>query len=175
MISEVNKSTGVRWWMIITMLGLSALVASRFANVKQIINGLRQGRLPLVVVAVVLNLLYFVLYAGLYQVGYETVGVKARMLDLVPLVFVSLFVNALVPTGRADGAAIFIDDAIQRGQSAARTAVGVIWVLYPFSCLSAVGPLGHSGRRIWDWYRLFYYHHRASRRGGGPWDDDSGV
>ena len=129
MISEVNKSTGVRWWMIIAMLGLSALVASRFANVKQIINGLRQGRLPLVVVAVVLHLLYFVLYAGLYQVGYKTVGVKARMLDLVPLVFVSLFVNALVPTGGAGGAAIFIDDAIQRGQSGAKTAVGLVWIL----------------------------------------------
>lgn len=115
--------------MIIAMLGLSALVASRFANVKQIINGLRQGRLPLVILAVMLHLLYFVLYADLYKVGLKTVGVNGRMWDLVPLVFVSLFINALVPTGGAGGAAVFIDDAIQRGQSGARTAVGVVWVL----------------------------------------------
>jgi glycosyltransferase 2 family protein len=129
MKSEGNRSTGLRWWMLIAMLGLTSLVASRFANMKQLIGGLRQGRLSLIIIALAFHLVYFMLYAGLYQVGFRTVGVKVRMWDLVPLVFVSLFVNALLPSGGAGGAAIFIDDAIQRGQSGARAAVGVVWVL----------------------------------------------
>jgi hypothetical protein len=67
MKSEVNRSTGLRWWMLIAMLGLTAVVASRFANLKQLINGLRQGRLSLIVIALVFNLVNFLLYAGLYQ------------------------------------------------------------------------------------------------------------
>jgi hypothetical protein len=53
--------------MLIAMLGLTAVVASRFANLKQLINGLRQGRLSLIVIALVFNLVNFLLYAGLYQ------------------------------------------------------------------------------------------------------------
>ena len=110
-----DKPAGLRWWMLFAMAGLTILVASRFASVKQLIGGLRQGRLIWVMVALVLNLLYFVLYAGLYQVGFRTVGVKGRTWDLAPLVFVSLFVNALVPSGGAGGGGGFIDDAIKGG------------------------------------------------------------
>jgi uncharacterized protein (TIRG00374 family) len=124
-----DKPSGLRWWMLFAMVGVTILVASRFADIKQVIGGLRQGRLLWVIVALVLHLLYFVLYAFLYQVGFRTVDVKGRMWEFVPLVFVSVFVNALVPSGGAGGAAVFIDDAVQRGQSGTRAAIGVVWVL----------------------------------------------
>lgn len=157
MKSNSEQPTPLRWWMLIAMAGLTILVASRFANLKQLISGLRQGRLMWVILAVVLHLLYFVLYAELYQVGFRTVRVNGRMWDLVPLVFVSLFVNAVVPSGGAGGAAVFIDDAVQRGQSGSRAAVGVVWVLIadlvslvPFVLYGDIFLHQHQALRFYD-------------------------
>lgn len=157
MEATADKPAGLRWWMLIAMAGLTILVASRFASVKQLIGSLRQGRLTWVMVALVINLLYFVLYAGLYQVGFKTVGVKGRMWELAPLVFVSFFANALLPSGGASGAAVFIDDAIQRGESGARAAVGVVWVLIadlvslvPFILYGDVFLHQHQALKIYD-------------------------
>jgi uncharacterized protein (TIRG00374 family) len=128
MNSPSSERRGLRWWMFPAFVGLTILVASRFAGAQQLAVTLRRGRMDWVFVALLLHLLYFVMYAGFYQVGFRTVAVENRLWNLVPLVFVSLFVNSLVPSGGVGGAAVFVDDAVQRGQSGVRTVVGVVWV-----------------------------------------------
>jgi uncharacterized protein (TIRG00374 family) len=72
---------------------------------------------------------YYVAYSGLYQAAFDTVEVKSRVRDLLPITFGSIFVNVVAPSGGASGAALFVDDAVRRGQSAARAAAGTILVL----------------------------------------------
>jgi phosphatidylglycerol lysyltransferase len=54
------------------------------------------------------------------------VVVKSRFRDLLPIVFVSVFMNVAAPSGGASSLAMFVDDAVRRGQSAARTAAGTL-------------------------------------------------
>lgn len=79
--------------------------------------------------AALMQMVYYVVYASLYQAAYATVEVKSRLRDLLPLTFSSLFANVAAPMGGAIGTALFMNDSAQRGQSPARTAVGAELVL----------------------------------------------
>jgi uncharacterized protein (TIRG00374 family) len=118
-----------RWLLLLLLIGFVALVTSRFTDAKQLVATLSQGQWQWVLVAIILHVVYFVLYAVLYQVSFNAVEVESRAGELMPVLFASLFVNAIAPTGGAGGAALFIDDAVQRGQSGARTTVGTVLVL----------------------------------------------
>ncbi len=117
-----------RWLLLLLLVGFVVLVTSRFADAKQLVETLSQGDWPWVLASIILHVVYFVLYALLYQIGFDAVEVESRTGELLPVLFASLFVNAVVPTGGTGGAAMFIDDAVQRGQSGARTAVGTVLV-----------------------------------------------
>jgi uncharacterized protein (TIRG00374 family) len=117
-----------RWLLLLLLVGFVVLVTSRFTDAKHLIATLAQGKWIWVLASIILHVIYFALYALLYQIGFDAVEVKSRASQLVPVLFASLFVNAVVPTGGTGGAALFIDDAIQRGQSGARTAVGTVLV-----------------------------------------------
>jgi uncharacterized protein (TIRG00374 family) len=117
-----------RWLLLLLLVGFVVLVTSRFTDAKHLIATLAQGQWIWVLASIILHVIYFALYALLYQIGFDTVEVKSRASQLVPVLFASLFINAVVPTGGTGGAALFIDDAIQRGQSGARTAVGTVLV-----------------------------------------------
>jgi uncharacterized membrane protein YbhN (UPF0104 family) len=126
----VNGSTprlyGRRLLWLLLLLGFLVLVASRFTSLRQLIATLSQSRWQWLVVGVLTHVIFFYLYALLYQIGFDMVGVEGRALDLLPVYFASLFVNAVVPTGGVGGAALFVDDAARRGQSGARAAVGTV-------------------------------------------------
>ena len=53
--------------------------------------------------------------------------VRSRYRELVPLTFVSIFVNLVAPLGGLSGAALFTDDASRRGESGARAALGALF------------------------------------------------
>jgi uncharacterized protein (TIRG00374 family) len=120
---------GRRWLFLLALVGLTLLVVTRFANLQNVAETLSQGLWPWVLAGVIVHFFFFILYAALYQASFFTVGVKSRIRDLLPLVFAAVFVNAIAPSGGAGAGALFVDDAVQRGQSGARTMVGVILVL----------------------------------------------
>jgi uncharacterized protein (TIRG00374 family) len=120
---------GRRWLFLLALLGLTLLVVTRFANLQNLAEDLSQGLWPWVLAGFIIHFIFFCLYALLYQSSFSTVGVRSRVRDLLPLVFAAVFVNAIAPSGGAGAGALFVDDAVQRGQSGARTIVGVILVL----------------------------------------------
>ncbi|MCZ7572220.1 MAG: flippase-like domain-containing protein [Ardenticatenaceae bacterium] len=120
---------GRRVLLLLVLIGFVALVTSRFTDLKGLASTLLQGRWQWILAAILLHVLYFGLYAKLYQFGFRTVEVESDAIRLLPVLFASLFVNAVAPTGGAGGAALFVDDAVQQGQSGARTAVGTVLVL----------------------------------------------
>lgn len=115
--------------LLVALIALTLVVVRRFTDLRQFINILSTGKWPWIASGLFAHAVYFYCYAFLYKLGFDAVGVESRTSRLFPLVFAGIFVNAVLPTGGAGGAAIFIDDAARRGQSGARAAVGVILVL----------------------------------------------
>ena len=73
--------------------------------------------------------IYYIFYTWLFQAAFYTVEVESHVFHLIPVVLSALFLNVVTPSGGASGAALFVDDAAQRGQSAARTAAGTVLAL----------------------------------------------
>lgn len=114
------------WLLIITFLWL---VVGRIAEIENLANTLARGQWQWVWAAVFLQVIYYINLTVLYHSAFDTVGVQARIRDLAPVTFASLFVNVAVPTAGASGAALFVADATRRGQSATRAAAGTLLVL----------------------------------------------
>ncbi len=118
-----------RWLFVLLTIVLIAIVAGQFTSVEAVGAELGQADWAWATVAVVLHAAFFLLYGGLYQAGFSSVGVASRALHLVPVMFASIFAKTAVPFTAAPAAAVFIDDATTRGESGPRTAVGVVVVL----------------------------------------------
>ncbi len=96
-------------WVIILIFVW--VVWSRFAEVDAPLKTLREGRPLWIGVALGLQMLYFVLFSGVYWSAFRTVDVGSSLLQLIPLTFASIFVNSTVTSGGAAGTVLFVDDA----------------------------------------------------------------
>src|SRR5438046_2709761 len=110
-----------RWLYWLLLIGFSWLVIHQFNEIEKITNTLAQGQWQWVMGAAALLLLYYTLYARLYQLAFATVGIASRLRDLLAITFASIFINATTPTAGTTGFALFIDDARRRGHSAPRS------------------------------------------------------
>lgn len=86
-------------------------------------NTLRAGNPWLIAAAMVVQVLYWVTFAAMYQTSYRVVGLPGRVRDLLPVWLGSLFVSIAAP---AAAPAVFMDDAVRRGQSPAKVAAGIL-------------------------------------------------
>lgn len=132
-----------RWLLWLLIIAFLWVVISRFTEIERLVETLAQGQWEWVLAAALLQVVYYIVLTGLYQSAFYTVEVKCRMSELLPVVFASIFVNVAAPTGGASGAALFVDDAIRRGRSAARAAAGTVLVLVAnFSAFTPVLIVG---------------------------------
>jgi uncharacterized protein (TIRG00374 family) len=118
-----------RWLLLAVFVGVTIWVISRFTGIKDLGAAMSQAHWPWLVVGVVVHMAYFIMYAKLYQLSFDVVGVKSNTWGLLPVMFSALFANTIVPSGGTAGGAIFIADAARRGQSGARAAVGTLLVM----------------------------------------------
>jgi len=134
-----------RWLLWLLIVAFLWVVVSRFTEIEKLSRTLAQGQWQWVLVAALLQAVYYVAYTALYQAAFDTVEVKSRVRDLLPVMFASIFVDVVTPSGGASGAALFVNDAVRRGQSAARAAAGTILVLAAdFTAFSLVLLVGLS-------------------------------
>lgn len=115
-----------RWLLLAFLVALAIVVITRFVEIQRLAATLLRGQWQWVAVGAALQFLHYLTYAAMFSAGFEAVGVAVGTLELLPVVFASVFVNVLAITG---GAAIFIDDVARRGQSAARATAGTLLVL----------------------------------------------
>ncbi len=118
-----------RWLLWLPSLAFLSLLAVRFAEIRQVTETLLQGQWQWVLIAVLTQVAYYSLYAVLYQFGFLAVGVKSHWGELIPVLFASIFLKAVVPSGGVSSLAVMVDDAAKRGQSSARAAEGALLVL----------------------------------------------
>jgi glycosyltransferase 2 family protein len=115
-----------RWLLWVLIIALLAVLISRRVAIEELLATLRQGAWPWIVAATLLQVLYYVLYALLFQQAFATVRVQSRVRDLLPVVLAANFVNNLAPSAGITGAALYIGSVARRGQSAVRATEGVL-------------------------------------------------
>ncbi len=118
-----------RWLFWLLVIAFVWLVVSRFTEIEKVAKTLMTGKWEWVLAAALLQVLYYIVYTALYQSGFDLVGVRSRLRELIPVTFASIFVNVAAPVGGTSGMALFIDDARRRGQSTTRAAVGTLLTL----------------------------------------------
>lgn len=119
-----------RWLLWIFVFVFVWIVISRFAEIKKLTETLMRGQWQWVLVAIGLQVIYHIIYSALYASAFDTVGVQSNVFDLIPVLFASMFVNSAAPSGGASGAALIVNDAVRRGQSAPKTLIGtlLVWI-----------------------------------------------
>jgi uncharacterized protein (TIRG00374 family) len=118
-----------RWPLYALMIIFTLLIITRFSGLQQLTATLASGLWYWILLSLALHMLYFIIYGGMYVLGFRIVGVESTLAQTVPVYFVSLFVNSVAPLGGTGGAAVFIDNSVRRGESGARTSVGLLLVL----------------------------------------------
>lgn len=114
------------WILIAVFIGI---VVTHLSDIAKLGKTLAQGRWEWVVAAAALQFVRYVIFAILYWSSFDIVGVKSRILELLPVVFASVFVNVAAPVAGVGGLALFVDDAARREESAARASAGTLLVL----------------------------------------------
>lgn len=115
-----------RWLLWVLAAAFVWLVVTRLGEIENLAETLSRGLWLWVLVAAALQLAHRVLLSKLFQVAFDLTGVRSSAFALVPVLLGSMFVNAVAPSGGTAGMALFVDDAVQRGQSAARATAGVL-------------------------------------------------
>ncbi|MBC8134717.1 MAG: flippase-like domain-containing protein [Fibrella sp.] len=115
------------WLRIVFFVGLFIIVVvvvyARQKEALDVWNTLRAGNPWLIAAAMGVQVLYWIAFAAMYQTSYHVVGLRSRVRDLLPVWLGSLFVSIAAP---AAAPAVFMDDAVRRGQSPAKVAAGIL-------------------------------------------------
>jgi len=129
-----------RYWLaLLLIIAFAVLIALSYNELQAIARVLLRSRWQWIAVAVILQGIYYVVYTYEYVLGFAAVGVQSRVLELLPVLFASIFVKAVIPSGGISSLAVFIQDASRRGQPGARAAEGSLLILV--ADLVAVIPL----------------------------------
>jgi uncharacterized protein (TIRG00374 family) len=143
---QAQAGRALPWRSIITWVFILLfvwLVWNRFGDIDALLTTLRSGKPVWIGAAVAGQLLYFVLFAGIYWSAFRVVDVQMEMPKLIPLTYASIFVNTTVTSGGAAGTVLFVDEARRRGESTARATVGTILVIATdFSAFSVLLTIG---------------------------------
>jgi uncharacterized protein (TIRG00374 family) len=118
-----------RWLLWLLVIAFLWVVISHVAEIRNLAEALVQGKGQWVLAAALLQIVYYLLFTAMYQSAFDAVDVSSRFGELLPVTFASIFVNVAAPVAGASGVALFVDDAAQRGQSAARASAGTLLVL----------------------------------------------
>jgi uncharacterized protein (TIRG00374 family) len=117
-----------RWIFWLLAVVFIVLVATHLSEVRTVALTFIQGEWHWLLTAVALQGVHYVALTALYQSAFDSVRVRSRLTELLPVTYVSSFLNMAAPTAGASGMALFVDDAARRGQSAARASAGTLLV-----------------------------------------------
>lgn len=118
-----------RWLLLVVIAAFAVLVITQFGSLRVLLRTLLQGQPQWLAAAIALQVAYYLVYALVYKFAFQTVDVLSRVAEIIPVLFASIFLKAIVPSGGVSALAVFIDDACRRGQSGARVAEGALLVL----------------------------------------------
>ena len=114
-------------------------IFSHHEEFSKFIEALRQGSWLWLVVAGITQALYYTVYTFMTKSAFKTVHLHRKFIELVPLVFGSLFVNVLAPTGGQSGTILYADDAARRKESSPKAIIAsVITTIVGYMAFSSI-------------------------------------
>ena len=128
--------------VIVIILAILYVVVS-FTQIQSIIETLRKGNLPFLLIAILFELLCLFNSAVVYGSIYQLVGLTETRRRLFLMSTAATFVSMIAPSGGVGGMAVFIDSARQRNLSSGRVlVVGILYLLYEYASLLCVVTFG---------------------------------
>lgn len=119
----------LRWLFWILVIAIVGAAVSQQIDLRGLLYIFTHGQWQWVLIAALLQVIYYIFYTGLFQSAFNTVKVEARLSELLPLTFASIFVDVLGSGGGIGDAGLFVDDAARRNQSSGRAAAGALLAL----------------------------------------------
>jgi uncharacterized protein (TIRG00374 family) len=124
---ELNFNVAnARWLFWIALAAFLWLMVGHLTEIEKAALPLIRGQPEWILLAAVLQVLYYAVFAAIFKSAFYTVDIKSRILDLIPVTLGALFINVVAPTWGMAGAALYVDDASHRGESPARAAAGTL-------------------------------------------------
>lgn len=117
------------WRYYLILLLLAAFIWFIFRNlgeVERVFQVFSGGVWQWLLVAILLQALYYIAYTRMYQSALYTVEVSSRFIGTLNILLSSIFVNVVTHAVGSAGTVLLVDDASRRGQSSARAAAGAL-------------------------------------------------
>ncbi|MBA4386145.1 MAG: hypothetical protein C0410_15525 [Anaerolinea sp.] len=128
--------------LIVILLAVLYVVIS-FTQIQTIIETLRLGNFPFLVVAFIFEFICLFNATAVYGSLYQLVGMKETRWNFLLLTTASTFISMIAPSGGMSGLAVIIDSAKQRKLSSGRVlVVGILYLLYEYASLLCVVTIG---------------------------------
>ena len=152
MVDASRKHRRARAWrqvaLLVLFVGITVSVAFGFTSPREFATAMASASWLWIIVSALLFAASFYVWALLFRVSFAAAQVRSRTSQLVGPIMVSIFLNTAAPVGEA----IFVDHAIEHGESGAKAAAGTILSLavdlattIPFIAIGLVF-LGSSGK-----------------------------
>ncbi len=134
----------MRKFIIILVLFLgAAFVYLSFGELESIVNTLRQGNLWFVLLALLLQGIWFFVSGFTYQSLYHLLGLDAKVFRMTLLSAAGNFVNTVAPSAGMSGMAVFIGDANRSRYSPGKaTVASMLYLLLDYIAFLCVLALG---------------------------------
>ncbi len=128
--------------LIVILLAVLYVVVS-FTQIQSIIETLRLGNFPFLVVAFIFEFICLFNATAVYGSLYQLVGMRETRWNLLLQTTASTFISMIAPSGGMSGLAVIIDSAKQRKLSSGRVlVVGILYLLYEYASLLCVVTVG---------------------------------
>lgn len=128
--------------LIVILLAVLYVVVS-FTQIQTIIETLRLGNFPFLLVAFIFEFICLFNGTAIYGSLFNLVGMKETRWNLLLQTTASTFVSMIAPSGGMSGMAVLLDSARQRKLSSGRVlVVGILYLLYEYASLLCVVTIG---------------------------------
>ena len=128
--------------VVVLFLGI-AVVAISFSELETIMLTLQKSHLRFFILAIIIQLIWFVTTARMYQSIFHLLGVHESTLTLSRIATAANFINVVAPTAGMGGVALFAAEARRRGHPAGKVTVAAALFLLldqaAFLCVLALG------------------------------------
>jgi uncharacterized protein (TIRG00374 family) len=128
--------------VIILFLGI-AVIAISFSELETIIITLQHAHLGFFILAILIQMVWFITTGRMYQSIYHLLGIDESILTLSRIATAANFINVVAPTAGVGGIALFASEARRRGHPAGKVTVAAALFLLldqaAFLCVLALG------------------------------------
>jgi uncharacterized protein (TIRG00374 family) len=108
--------------VVVLFLGI-AVIAISFSELETIMLSLQKAHLGFFILAILVQLIWFITTARMYQSIFHLLGVHEEILTLSRIATAANFINVVAPTAGVGGVALFASEARRRGHPAGKVTV----------------------------------------------------